>query len=45
MGEPESKQLCPSCHTVFPVEPDWRMAQCPHCGGMITRMSEDSAYD
>ena len=45
MTEADSGVLCPACHVVIAVDPDWRVAQCPQCGGVVTRMSEDSRYD
>jgi Zn finger protein HypA/HybF involved in hydrogenase expression len=45
MVEPERQVLCPSCHAVITVEPEWRLAECPKCHRMMTRMGEDSAYD
>jgi predicted RNA-binding Zn-ribbon protein involved in translation (DUF1610 family) len=45
MSEPSSQTMCPSCQTVVTVEADWRLVQCPKCGAMITRMSEDSSFD
>ncbi len=45
MEETNPRVICPTCHTVIPVEPGWRLVQCPKCGGMITRMGEDSSYD
>ena len=41
----QQRAMCPACHTAIPVDPEWRLAQCPKCGGMITRMGEDSTYD
>ncbi|MCI4353839.1 MAG: hypothetical protein L3K06_00550 [Thermoplasmata archaeon] len=45
MGEPDTQLLCPSCQALITVEAGWRIAQCPRCGAMVTRMGEDSAYD
>lgn len=45
MTEADPAVLCPSCHAVIPVDPEWRVAQCLRCGEMVTRMSEDSRYD
>jgi predicted RNA-binding Zn-ribbon protein involved in translation (DUF1610 family) len=45
MDEADTRVLCPACHRIVPVDPEWRLVQCPGCGAMITRMSVDSAYD
>jgi predicted RNA-binding Zn-ribbon protein involved in translation (DUF1610 family) len=45
MTEPSTQAICPTCHTVVTVEAEWRLIQCPKCGGMITRMGEDSSFD
>ena len=37
--------MCPACQAIIPVEPEWRIAQCPKCGEMVTRMGEDAQYD
>jgi Zn finger protein HypA/HybF involved in hydrogenase expression len=42
---PDRQVMCPTCATVFVAEPEWRIARCPQCGGMITRMAEDNAFD
>jgi uncharacterized paraquat-inducible protein A len=45
MADPESQVLCPSCQSVITVESEWRLAQCPKCKHMVTRMGDDSSYD
>ena len=45
MVETNLQVICPTCRTVIAVDPEWRLVQCPKCGGMITRMSEDNSYD
>lgn len=45
MVEEVGRVQCPTCRTIIPVEPGWRLVQCPRCGGMVTRMGEDAAYD
>ncbi|MCI4350778.1 MAG: hypothetical protein L3K15_04625 [Thermoplasmata archaeon] len=45
MTEGEKVVSCPSCHAPVPVDPEWRLVQCPKCGSMVTRMGEDSSYD
>jgi endogenous inhibitor of DNA gyrase (YacG/DUF329 family) len=45
MREADPTVLCPICHASITVDPEWRLVQCPRCGGMVTRMSEDSSYD
>jgi len=45
MSEGDQQVVCPTCHRVISVDPEWRLVQCPGCGEMITRMSEDSSYD
>ncbi len=45
MAETGSQVMCPACHATVAVEPEWRLAQCPRCGQMISRMSEDRSYD
>jgi predicted RNA-binding Zn-ribbon protein involved in translation (DUF1610 family) len=45
MGAEGGKAQCPSCGALIPVEPEWRLVQCPKCQEMVTRMGEDSAYD
>ncbi len=45
MGATQEQVLCPNCQTVVAVDPEWRLAQCPRCKGMITRMTEDSSFD
>jgi predicted RNA-binding Zn-ribbon protein involved in translation (DUF1610 family) len=44
-GEGERQVLCPACNAVIGVDPEWRIAQCPSCGTMVTRMGQDSAFD
>jgi Zn finger protein HypA/HybF involved in hydrogenase expression len=36
---------CPQCSELVTVDPDWRLAICPKCGGVITRMADDASYD
>jgi predicted RNA-binding Zn-ribbon protein involved in translation (DUF1610 family) len=45
MVETETRVMCPKCHAAIPVEPEWRLVQCPQCGEMVSRMTEDSTYD
>jgi len=45
VSDSQAPVLCPTCHAVVQVVPDWRLVQCPRCGGMLTRMSEDRDYD
>ncbi|MFI5418870.1 MAG: hypothetical protein ACHQ2Y_08265 [Candidatus Lutacidiplasmatales archaeon] len=45
MTDDDRKVLCPTCHASITVEVDWRMAQCPRCGGVVMRMSDDESYD
>jgi|GEM_PF-3554469 len=45
MSDTELQVLCQTCHTVVAVDREWRLVQCPHCGEMISRMTDDSSYD
>ncbi|MGI0128630.1 MAG: hypothetical protein ACREDE_06760 [Thermoplasmata archaeon] len=45
MTNPEEAVRCPECRELVSVEPDWRLVICPHCGGVITRMTGDASYD
>ncbi len=45
MDEGPQQVACPNCRRTISVEPEWRLIQCPRCGQMVTRMSEDSSYD
>jgi predicted RNA-binding Zn-ribbon protein involved in translation (DUF1610 family) len=45
MVETNPQVLCPTCIAGIEVDPEWRLIQCPKCGGMITRMGEESSYD
>jgi|HubBroStandDraft_1064217.scaffolds.fasta_scaffold24735_3 predicted RNA-binding Zn-ribbon protein involved in translation (DUF1610 family) len=45
MVDTERQVVCPRCQTAIPVEPEWRLVQCPSCGEMVSRMTEDRAYD
>jgi predicted RNA-binding Zn-ribbon protein involved in translation (DUF1610 family) len=45
MVEEAQRVQCPTCKTIIPVESEWRLVQCPGCGGIVTRMGEDGAYD
>lgn len=37
--------LCPTCGLAVQVAPDWRLVQCPRCGAMVSRMTDEPAYD
>ena len=45
MADPPGAVRCPHCHEVVSVSPDWRLAVCPACAGVIVRMDSDSTYD
>jgi predicted RNA-binding Zn-ribbon protein involved in translation (DUF1610 family) len=45
MDEPIPPVACPNCHATIPVDPEWRIVQCPRCGQMVTRMTDDASYD
>lgn len=36
---------CPSCGALVPVEPDWRLVQCPKCHEPVVRMTSEPNYD
>jgi predicted RNA-binding Zn-ribbon protein involved in translation (DUF1610 family) len=43
--EPNEEVLCPKCQSCITVDAAWRLVQCPHCGEMVSRMTDDSSYD
>jgi len=45
MVDANPQVMCRACQAIFAVEPEWRIAQCPKCGEMVTRMGEDAQYD
>jgi Zn finger protein HypA/HybF involved in hydrogenase expression len=45
MTEDAVQVRCPTCNATFAAEGEWRLAKCPHCGGIVMRMTDDSAYD
>ncbi|HZY92853.1 MAG TPA: hypothetical protein VFG07_08835 [Thermoplasmata archaeon] len=42
---PSSEVLCPKCQRRLTVEEGWRLATCPGCGQVLSRMDEDPDYD
>jgi len=45
VAEPEEEVRCPKCGRLIPVAADWRLAVCPTCGEVVTRMTSDATYD
>jgi endogenous inhibitor of DNA gyrase (YacG/DUF329 family) len=45
MTDEDAVVRCPRCTELVPVAPDWRLAICPKCGEVVTRMTSDSTYD
>lgn len=45
MNATQDQVRCPKCQAIIPVEPEWRLVRCPHCGDVVTRMGGDAAYD
>ncbi|MGI0070626.1 MAG: hypothetical protein ACRECT_00880 [Thermoplasmata archaeon] len=45
MSSESTSVRCPKCAALVSVPPDWRLAICPQCGGVVTRMEIDSTYD
>ncbi|MGA9840053.1 MAG: hypothetical protein WBE40_05525 [Thermoplasmata archaeon] len=45
MTDPARDVRCPTCAELVPVAPEWRLAVCPKCGGVIARMDSDATYD